>query len=265
MIRHYLTVAVRNIFRNKIFSVITSFGLSIGMATFVLILLWVMDEMNFDKFHKNIDQLFSIIEKQEYSEGQNFYTNNTPFALKDELQNKYPEVLNATRTIWIGDRPMSFDDKIITAGPICMVDPEFLSVFTFDILTGDPYALKDPDKIMITSEIAEVFFGNVDPVGKTLKMDDQYEFEVGAVLENVPDNSTFKFKIIVPFVQMEKIFGRDLNSWGNNWPRTTVLLKEGTSVELFQKKIENLCKDNGQENTTLFTKSLVKDHSSRDR
>jgi len=188
MIRHYLIVAIRNIFRNKIFSVITSIGLSIGMATFVLILLWVMDEMNFDKFHENIDQLFCIIEKQEYSEGQNLYTNNTPFALKDELQNKYPEVLNVTRTIWIGNRPMGFENKVFTAGPIAMVDPEFLSVFTFNILKGDANALKDPDRIMITSEIAEVFFGNVDPIGKTLKMDDQYEFEVGAVLENVHDN-----------------------------------------------------------------------------
>ena len=260
MIRHYLIVAVRYIFRNKIFSAITSAGLSIGMATFVLILLWVMDEMNFDKFHENIDKLFCIIEKQEYSGGQNLYTNNTPFALKDELQNKYPEVLNVTRTLWMGDRPMSFEDKVFTAGPVAMVDPEFLSVFTFNILTGDPNALKEPDKIMITREIAEIFFGDVDPVGKTLKMDDQYEFEVGAVLKNVPDNSTFKFNILVPFVQMEKIFGRDLNSWGNNWPRTTILLKEGTSVELFQNKIENLCKDNGQENTTLFVRPFVKDH-----
>jgi ABC-type antimicrobial peptide transport system permease subunit len=219
-----------------------------------------MDEMNYDKFHENIDQLFCIIEKQEYSEGQKLYTNNTPFALKDELQNKYPEVLNVTRTLWIGNRPMSYEQKVFTVGPIAMVDPEFLSVFTFNILKGDPNALEDPDKIMITNEIAEVFFGNVDPIGNTLKMDDQYEFEVGAVLENVPDNSTFKFKILVPFVQMEKIFERDLNSWGNNWPRTTVFLKEGTSVELFQKKIENLCKDNGQENTTLFTKPFVKDH-----
>lgn len=260
MIGHYLTIAFRYILRNKVYTLITSSGLSIGMATSVLILLWITDEMSFDRFHEHIDQMYCIIEKQEYSEGQMLYTNNTPFALRDELKNNYPEVQEATRTIWMGDRPVSHEDKVLTTGPIAFVDPEFLKVFSFDLLKGDPDALKEPHTIMITRKTADSFFGETEAIGKTLKMDDQHEFEVGAILENVPENSTFQFNILVPFVQMETIFGRDINSWNNNWPRTTVIFKEGTDTDLFERKIANLCKEKGQENTSLFIKPLLHDH-----
>jgi ABC-type antimicrobial peptide transport system permease subunit len=260
MIRHYLTLAYRNILRNKVFSIIITSGLSIGMATSVLILLWVLDEFSYDRFHENIDRLYCVIEKQDYSDGQVLYTNNTPFALREALQQNYPEVSNVTRTLWMGERPMAFKDNVIRTGPIAMIDPEFLEIFSFEVLRGDPKAIKDPNTILITKKIAEIFFGEDDPIGKSLKMDGQYDFSVGAVLENVPDNSTFQFNILMPFVQMQTIFERDINSWGNNWPRTTVLLKEGTSVAAFEEKIKNLCKDNGQENTSLFVKALYDDH-----
>jgi ABC-type antimicrobial peptide transport system permease subunit len=230
------------------------------MATFVLILLWVMDETSFDKFHANIDHMYCIIERQDYSDGQLLHTNNTPFALKEELQTNYPEVANVTRTLWMGNRPMSYEEKVITTGPITFVDPEFLDVFTFKQLSGDPNALKEPNKILITEEVAQSFFGEEDPVGKILQMDGEYDFEVGGILENVPENSTFDFNILVPFVQMEKIFERDLNSWGNNWPRTTLVLKEDASPKVFEQKIKDLCKEHDQENTTLFIKALADDH-----
>jgi len=230
------------------------------MATFVLIMLWVMDEMSFDRFHANIDRMYCIIEKQDYSDGQMLHTNNTPFALKDELLANYPEVENATRTIWMGDRSLSYEDKVLTMGPICFVDPEFMDVLTFDLLKGDPKSLTEPNKILITEDVAQSFFEGKDPIGETLKMDGQHEFEIGGVLKNIPENSTFSFNVLVPFVQMEKLFGRDLNSWNNNWPRTTIVLSEDSQSEEFEKKIENLCKDHNQENTTLFLKAMSDDH-----
>ena len=260
MIRHYLTIAFRNIFRNKVFSLITTIGLSIGMATFVLILLWVIDELSYDRFHENIDHTYCIIEKQDYSDGQMLHTNNTPFALKEELLANYPEVTTASRTLWMGDRPMSYEDKVLTTGPVAFVDPEFLDVFTFKIKSGSEKSLDDLNTILITEQVALSFFGEEDPVGKTLKMDGEAEFEVGGVLYNIPDNSTFQFNVLIPFAQMEKLYQRDLNSWGNNWPRTTLVLNEDVSPAAFEKKIENLCKDHGQENTTLFIKPFLKDH-----
>jgi len=260
MIKHFLTLALRHIFRNKLFSLITAFGLSVGMATSVLILLWVLDEFSFDRFNEHIDRMYCIIEKQEYSDGQMLHTNNTPFALRDELMTNYPEVASATRTLWMGDRPMSYKNDVLTIGPIAMVDPEFLDIFSFELLMGNRQALREPNTILITRQVAQTFFGDEDPFGKTLRMDGQYDFAIGGVLDDVPDNSTFKFKILMPFVQMEKIFERDLNSWNNNWPRTTVLMKEGAEIDAFEKKIEKLCMDHGQENTTLFIKPLYRDH-----
>jgi putative ABC transport system permease protein len=260
MLQHYLTVAFRNIFRNKVFSLITTVGLSIGMATFVLVMLWVMDELSYDQFHANIDHMYCIVEKQEYSDGNELHTNNTPFTLRDELLANYPQVENASRTLWMGDRPFSYKEKVLTTGPVAFVDPEFLDVFTFDLLKGDPKALTEPGKILITEEVVQSFFEDEDPIGKTLKMDGQHEFEIGGVLKNVPDNSTFQFNILVPFVQMEKLFERDINSWGNNWPRTTIVLNKDVRPEEFEKEIANLCKEHGQENTTLFLKAMSDDH-----
>jgi len=260
MITHYLTIAFRNIFRNKVFSSITVFGLALGMATSILILLWVIDEIEYDRFHEHIDRLYCIVERQDYSDGQKLHTNNTPFALKDELISNYPEVQNAARTLWMGDRPMSYEDNVVSIGPVAFVDPEFLQILTFKLLKGDPNALKEPNTIMITEKVAVTFFGDGDAIGKTLQMDGKFDFTVGAVLENVPENSTFQFNILIPFVQMKTIFERDLLSWNNNWPRTTVLLKDEADAGAFEKKIENLCKDHGQENTTLFIKPLSRDH-----
>ena len=101
-------------------------------------MLWVMDEMSFDKFHANIDRMYCIIEKQEYSDGQVFHFNNTPFALKEELLANYPEVETASRTLWMGDRPISYEEKVLTTGPVAFVDPEFLEVFTFKMMKGNP-------------------------------------------------------------------------------------------------------------------------------
>ncbi len=205
MIKHYLTIALRSILRNKVFSAITVFGLSLGISTSVLILLWVIDEMEFDRFHEHIDHLYAIVERQDYSDGQKLHTNNTPFALRDELISKYPEVRNASRTLWLGDRPISHEDNVVSIGPVAFVDPEFLQIFTFKLLRGDPNTLKEPNSIMITEKVAITFFGGVDAIGKTLKMDGQYDFTVGAVMENVPENSTFQFNILIPFVQLKNL------------------------------------------------------------
>jgi len=216
-----------------------------------LIFLWIVDELNFDKFHKNIDQLYSIYEHQEYSEGQELFTGCTPFPLSQKLANDYDEVVCATTHSFMGNFPLKYDNMEFIEGPCIITDKEFLNVFSFPIIEGDANALSSPDKMIITQQIADMFFKGESALGKKIKVYGNTEFEVGAIIAPPEKNSTIDFKVLLPLEFVSQNGWTQLDSWGNNWPRTTALLANNTDSHDFQNKITNLCKDNGQENTTL--------------
>ncbi len=246
-----LRLGWRNIRKNGIFSVINITGLSLGIAVVTLILFWVVDELSFDKFNKNIDRIYTVYEHQQYSEGQELFTYCTPFPLSKEFANNFSEVENGTTFADIGEQLLRYEDKEYKEGPVICTDNEFLNIFSFDILEGDKSALLAPDKIIISEEIAGLFFGNTPAIGKMIKFNDEQSFAVGAVVKNDKLNSTIDFKILAPLKLVES-HGANLTQWGNNWPRTTLLLTENADVESLNSKITNFLKDKGQENTTLY-------------
>ncbi len=240
----------RNIKKNGIFSVINIGGLSIAIAVVIFIMFMVVDELNFDKFHKNLNQIYTVYEHQVYSEGQELFTGCTPFPLSQRLTENYPEVLNATTYTNLGNQLVKYESKEYKEGPIVCADKNFLDIFSFNVIEGNLKALDSPDQIVITEELATMFFGEESALGKVLKFDNQYPFAVGAVVSKPGNNSTINFKVIVP-LELMKSFGVDFTQWGNNWPNTTILLAEGTDTKKLEAQITNLCKDNGQENTSL--------------
>ncbi len=247
-----LLIGWRNIRKNGLFSVINITGLSLGIAVVILILFWVTDELNYDKFHKNLDQIYSVYEHQQYSEGQELFTYCTPFPLSQYLTDNFPEVEYAT-TFWInGEQRFSYNDHQFKEGPVAFAGKDFLNIFSYDIIQGDREVLSKPDQIILTEKMASVLFGNESALGKVLEINDSISYSVGAVIASTNENSTIGFEIVFPLEYMHKVFGSDLTSWGNNWPRTSVLLKEGTNVKEFENSVINLCKDNGQQNTTLY-------------
>ncbi len=250
MIFKNLRIGWRNIRKNGIFSVINITGLSLGIAVAILILFWVVDELSFDKFHKNINRIYTVYEHQQYSEGQELFTFCTPFPLSKEFVNSYSDVENATTFAGVGEQLIRYEDKEYKEGPVICADSAFLNIFSFEVLEGDRNALQAPDKVIINKEIATLLFGNEPAVGKMIAFNDTLSFAVGAVIKTDKLNSTIEFKILAPLKLVES-FGADLTRWGNNWPRTSLLLAENADAESLNAKATDFLKDKGQENTTL--------------
>ena len=251
MIFKNLRIGWRNIKKNGIFSIINIVGLSLGIAVVTLILFWVVDELNYDRFHKNIDHIYTVYEHQQYSEGQELFTYCTPFPLAKEFVNNFSEVENATTFANMGEQLIRFEDSEYKEGPVLCTDKQFLDIFSFNIVQGDKNALAAPDKIIINEELAAVLFGDESPIGKMVKINDDLSYSVGAVVKTDKLNTTINFKILVP-LNLAESFGADLTRWGNNWPRTSLLLSQNANVDELNSKITNFLKEKGQENTTLY-------------
>lgn len=254
-----LIIGWRNIRKNGIYSIINIAGLSIGIAVVVLILFWVTDELNFDKFHKNLNQIYTVYEHQQYSEGQELFTFCTPFVLSQALEKNYPEVKEATTFTSLQMMLIRSGEKEYKEGPVFCADNHFLDIFSFPILEGDKNALSSPDKVIISERLAHLFFGDESAIGKILKINGDHPFTVGAVMADPKSNSSMRFNVLAP-LELVKSFGADLTQWGNNWPKTNIILAKGEDPGRFEAKIANLCKDNGQPNTTLHVFPFKDEH-----
>ena len=252
MVSRNLLTVWRSIRKNAILSIINIAGLSIGIAVVTLILFWVVDELNYDKFHKSIDQIYSVYEHQQYSEGQELYTYCTTFPLGKELLDKYSEIKNATTFCNVGDQLIRVEDKEFKVSSIVCADNEFLNVFSFEIVDRNQNVLLSPDKVIINEKTASQLFGDQSVLGKSIIINDEYTFTIGAVARTEGKNTNVGFNILTPITLMEKAFGSNLESWGNNWPRTSIVLSENTDVKSLDEKIVNVIKEKGQENTTIY-------------
>jgi len=170
MLRNYFKIAFRNLLRNKSFSIINISGLAIGMASAILILLWVQNEISFDRFHVYKDRLYEVWEK-ESRDGGTQTSLNTQQLMAPALKKDFPEIENTTRVSWNNSILLAYGDKHIK-GDVIWVDPAFLTMFSFPMIKGDTKtALLDPYSIVITQKMAIKLFGDEDPVGKVLKFD----------------------------------------------------------------------------------------------
>ncbi len=222
MIKNYLKVALRNISRHKAYSFINITGLAIGMACCILILLWVQDELSFDRFHENAGDIYRVIQDI------NFADHSTTWAITQgpmgpSLRDDFPEIADMVRFTRRGMR-LSHGDKAFDE-VLGMADESIFDVFTFPLLRGDPAtALAEPLSVILTEEMAQKYFGDQDPMGRVLNADGRFDFKVTGILQEVPRNSHIRFDFMVPFV-----FGRELNytvdNWGNSQFTTYVRLQ----------------------------------------
>ncbi|WP_312138290.1 ABC transporter permease [Sphingobacterium sp.] len=241
MIRNYFKILARNLAKNKAFSLINIIGLSIGMAAAILITLWIQREYSMDKFHEKSDRLY-VVYNRDTDGIETWVNNNTQKVLTKTLQSDYPEVEAAT--IYNGSSNLfTIADKKIK-GYGAVVDSVFLNMFSFPVLEGDANtALVNPSDIVLTASFAKTLFGNENPVGKTLTVDSASQFTVTAVLQDLPNNTKFGFKYLIPRSYAKRINPED-DSWGSFSTTSYVLLKEGASQTAFESKIKNLAKDN---------------------
>jgi putative ABC transport system permease protein len=262
MLKNYLKIAWRNCWSNKLFSLINILGLAVGMVFALLIGLWVRHEMAYDGFQQNGDRIAQVL-KKDLSNGEKIIDHATPLPLYDELKIKYPEIEQITRIDWGLSHSLKVgDNKFNRVG--FYADPGFLKMFSFPLLKGDPAtALKDPASIVLTERAASALFGRQEPMGKIVRLDNQYDLRVTGILKDIPENSSLAFDFLAPFefnIQTTPWVKSAKDSWGNNFLRTIVELKPGVSMENLSKRIENLIVDKRGDNkeATLFLHPMSK-------
>jgi putative ABC transport system permease protein len=237
MLKHYIKIALRNLVKQKGLTVINILGLSIGLACFILFLLYSVNEFTFDRFHKNANQVYRVYSWWEPMNGQDADGDTyMPMPLGAAMKQDLPDVENYVRLRenW-GENFVRAENKVTRIG-VTFADPQFFSVFSFKLKSGDPNtALKDFRNIVLTEKIAKRLFGNSDPIGKTveIKLEDKFEpLIVSAVAEDIPANSTITFDILGNFLFYETTAS---GKWGvNNWNRsahpTFVQLRKGSQL-----------------------------------
>jgi putative ABC transport system permease protein len=211
MFQNYLKIALRSILRYKAYSIINISGLAIGMASSILILLWVQHELSYDKWHKHAAQIYRI-----NSAAGDFKTAVSPAGITADAQSLMPVIRNTVRMTGPRQFLFSVGDRRFEENKVFYADSSFLQVFSFPLVKGDAHtALLRPDGILITEEMAIKYFGKEDPIGKVLRKDNNSNVVVTGVLANIPSNSHLQFDIILPTSSPD--LRRDVteNPWNN--------------------------------------------------
>ena len=230
MLKNYLKIAVRNIVKYKLYSFINIVGLAVGIAICLLIFLFISDELSYDKFYPNSDRIYKVI--RETGKGNEF-EGVTPLPLCEALRTDFPEL--EVIQIRSASNVISYKEKTFTEKRFDYVDTNFFKVFSFNLIEGDPNtALKNPNSVVITKEIAKKYFGNEEPMGKTLLSENKDPLMVTGVMENVPENSHIQFDFLSP----KSGFIRDwMKDWHPSMFATYVLLPENYSAENIAKRL----------------------------
>jgi putative ABC transport system permease protein len=242
LVNNYFKSTWRNLMRSKSFSFINISGLAIGMAGAVLIMLWIVNELTTDQFHKNKDRLYRVFNRTEI-DGKIHVWGSTPQPLAPALKTEFPgKVEDAVRISWVASFVLRVHDKTIQTQGF-LTDPGFLTMFNFPLLEGDPKtALTQPHSIVITESLAGRMFRHGDALGKQIKIDSTAIFTVTGILKDIPSNSSFSFDYLVPFSYMKEV---NWNSprWDHSNTLTVVLVKPGVTQDATNKLIENFKKD----------------------
>lgn len=248
MISNYLTIAYRNLFRNKVFSAINILGLAVGLTCGILILLWVQDELSWDRFHKNIDRIYRVYMNRPGDNGT-FTQTVVPLALWDELSNT-PGVRYATPTNTGAEVTLAYEDLRLSKS-FYYAGPDFLKMYDFPLIEGSPEGqLDDASSIVLTRSTAEALFGRQSALGRVIRMDNRADLTVSGVIQDPPGNSTLQFQCIIPFkviISLEPRYKEALTSWGNSSFFMYVALEDNADVSALEARIKDTIRKHDSE------------------
>lgn len=240
MLRNYLMVSLRNVLRDKVFSVINVLGLSIGIGASLLIVNYLRFEKSYDTFHTNFDRIFRVPMKIQEKDGPLQTFAFTYPAVAGAMRNDFPEVEQAIRLRRIGGL-VNVDDKAFADVRMFFADPAVFDVFTLPIVHGNTSALNELNNAVVTESLALKLFGEVDARGKTFRFFDDQVFSVSAVIRDLPENSHLQFDFLLPYkryVETLKEVGADAETnWGWSDYYTYVLLRPGQDPEQVRNKL----------------------------
>jgi len=243
MIKNYFKTAWRNIIRTFGYSLLNVWGLAIGMAVALLIGLWVYDQYSYDKSLPDYQRLYRV-QRNFDSNGDTLTFLSTSLKLADALRNQIPEVEYVAEGAGMGPHGLMIrDKKLYLNGGI--VGSDFLKMFQYPLVKGNAATVfKDAYSIVLTQSTAKAFFGNEDPINKTIRFDNKHDLKVTGILEDLPGNSSFNFKYLVPFSYFEQtndyVKRQRTGSFGNNSYSIFVKLKSHSDYAKVYPKIRNI-------------------------
>ncbi len=248
MFKNYIKIAIRNLLKNKVYSLINILGLAIGLATSLLIVFYVVDEWSYDKFNNDTDRLYRIVQTMT-SEERTEEQATTPFLLGPVLDAEFPDFVDKTvrfynmqetsHTIRYKEKKISFKEE-----NFYFVDSTFFDIFSIEMVVGNPQeALKNPASLVISQELADKYFGDEDPIGKILNYKGVSDLTVTGIMKKWPDQSHMKIDLIASFSTLNNIYGAD-NKYDESWLWnpiwTYVKLKKNISVESLESQLFTL-------------------------
>ncbi|TFH27456.1 MAG: ABC transporter permease [Bacteroidia bacterium] len=238
MLRNYLLIALRNLLRNRISSLVNILGLAIGMAAFVLIIQYVRFELNYDDFHEKGDQIFRI-QQDRYDKGKisTQWAAGCP-AVGQALYENFDEVENFTRFQRLNG-VFSYGDKKFREEEIYLADTSFFELFSFRMLSGDPQtALMNPMEMVVSQSTARKYFGDQDPIGESLRFNGGLEFKITGVFEDIPRNSHLKPEIVGSWATLIRFEGSAINTaWLRDGYYNYIQLHTAVNYKEFEAKI----------------------------
>lgn len=261
MLRNYFLTALRNIKKHKAYSAINILGLSLGLACSFFIVLWVQDEVNFNRFHEHETQLYRVMRHADFG-GERVTTASIPKPLDDALRTDYPEITHTALMDW-------GSNMVVTQGDLAFradgrhFGADVFQMFSFPLIVGDAEeALTDPTSIVLSESLAEKFFGadwqtKEDLIGTPFQIDNTLEMTLTGVFEDVPSNSSMQFDFVLP---MESFISRNdwVENWGNNGLRLFVRLQGGVSGEQVSAKLKDLIDEHvDQWETDVFLQPIA--------
>jgi predicted permease len=241
MWQNYLKIAWRNLVRNKTFSTINVLGLALGMASSLLIGLWIADELSIGKQYPNADQLYRVM-SHEIADGRIATSEDTPGLLADELKKKFPEVVYAAGFSWIEQHVLAVgDNRTRQIGHYAGRD--WFSMYGVPLLVGTPAsALSSPDGIAISRKLAGIYFGTPQrALGKTIRFDNWADYRVTAVFEDLPTNTSWRYNFLLPW---EVFLKREpwLSDWSNSGPGTRLQLRPDADPKKLNVRLRTFLK-----------------------
>ncbi len=210
MIKNYLKIAIANIYKSKVYSLISISSLAVGIAVCILLLLYVADELSYDRYNEKSDNIYRLC--------QEVHPYQSPGAAR-LLSNNLPEIKNSARILPRDNINVQFEDKRFREDKVAWVDPALVDIFSFNFIAGSKgsSSLQQPGTVVISDKTAKKYFGDENPIGKTIRVSNEYNYLITAVIEEMPDNSHFKFDVFMTLEDGAMMFGDDwMESWGWN-------------------------------------------------
>jgi len=253
MIRSYFKIAWRNLVKSKAFSLINIVGLASGMAVAMIIGLWIFDEVSTNRHFKNFDTIYQVMMHQTF-DGRRGSQTALPYPMGEELKSKFPDFKYVAMCDWGQKHSLIYGEKKISKFGH-FIGEDAINMFSINILQGDKNPLHEPYSIVLTDETAGILFGNENPIGKMVKLDNSTNLKVTAVVNGQPKNSSIQYDYLVPFQVQESIYDwiklYHKTNWGNNSWQTFVQLQPNASEKAVNAKIKDVVISHFTDENTL--------------